>query len=80
MLPGPTRPHIELLFFILQGAAVAFQVSVFDRVVSLRYRRLLNPILVLAWLYFTGSLMSEDQRAGGMWAGVNPRKSEKLMA
>ena len=70
MLPGETRPGGELLFFLLQGAAVMFQVSVFDRVVSLRVRRVLNPVLVCAWLYFTGPLISEDQRAGGMWGGA----------
>jgi hypothetical protein len=77
MLPGKTQPLNELLFFILQGAAVAFQVSVFDRIVSQRFRRILNPILVLAWLYVTGPLISEDQRAGGMWDGVDSRASVK---
>lgn len=71
MLPGNTQPQNELIFFILQGIAVAFQVSVFDRLVSPRYRRILNPILVFAWLYVTGPLISEDQRRGGMWDGVS---------
>lgn len=77
MLPGPTKPLNELLFFILQGLAVAIQVSFFDRLLSQRYRRVLNPILVVAWLYVTGPLISEDQRSGGMWGGVEPRISVK---
>lgn len=73
MLPGETQPSKELLFFLLQGVAVSIQVTFFDRLVSQRYRRVLNPILVCAWLYFTGPLISEDQRAGGMWGGPEPK-------
>ena len=72
MLPGETQPLNELHFFLLQGVAVSIQVTFFDRLVSQRYRRILNPILVCVWLYYTGPLISEDQRKGGMWDGPGP--------
>lgn len=77
MLPGKTQPSMELLFFVLQGLAVALQVTFFDRLISQQYRRVLNPVLVLLWLYITGPLISEDQRAGGMWGGVETTLSVK---
>lgn len=67
MLPGPTQPIKELLFFVLQGVAVALQVLVYDQIIDKRYRRILNPLLVVAWLCCTEPLIFADQRKGGMW-------------
>ncbi|KAK2060003.1 hypothetical protein LY76DRAFT_429334 [Colletotrichum caudatum] len=67
MLPGPTRPSNELLFFALQGVAVILQILVYDRFVDKRYRRVLNPLLVSVWLCWTEPLIFGDQRSGGMW-------------
>ena len=67
MLPGPTQPMEELLFFGLRTVAVVLQVLVYDRVVSRRLRRVLNLVLVAGWLYWSEPLVFEDQRRGGMW-------------
>jgi hypothetical protein len=67
MLPGPTQPSIEFLFFVLQGMAVITQVMVYDKFVSKTYRRILNPFLIAAWLYWTEPYIFGDQRHGGMW-------------
>jgi hypothetical protein len=67
MLPGPTQPSKEFLFFALQGAAVVFQVSVYDPLINTKIRRILNPILIAGWLHWTEPLIFGDQRAGGMW-------------
>ncbi|KAK2033165.1 hypothetical protein LX32DRAFT_679970 [Colletotrichum zoysiae] len=67
MLPGPTQPSNELLFFVLQGVAVMLQILVYDQFVDKRYRRVLNPLLVSAWLCWTEPLIFGDQRSGGMW-------------
>ncbi|TLD19201.1 hypothetical protein PspLS_09804 [Pyricularia sp. CBS 133598] len=67
MLPGPTEPSKEFLFFVLQGVAVILQILVYDRLVSTKYRRALNPLFVAAWLCCTEPLIFGDQRNGGMW-------------
>ncbi|KAK2010008.1 hypothetical protein LZ32DRAFT_660785 [Colletotrichum eremochloae] len=48
MLPGPTQPSNELLLFVLQGVAIIFQMLLYHRFVGKQYRRVLNPLPVLA--------------------------------
>ena len=67
MLPGTTQPSKEFLFFLLQGIVVILQVTIYDHVVPKRYRRILNPLLTVAWLCWTEPLIFGDQRHGGMW-------------
>lgn len=67
MLPGPTQPSKEFLFFALQGVAVVLQVTVYDTLLNEKLRRVLNPFLIAGWLYWTEPLIFGDQKAGGMW-------------
>jgi hypothetical protein len=72
MLPGETKPVKELLFFCLNGIVVLFHAFFYDIVLSRRYRRLCNPILVILWFYLTEPLLYGDMMAGGLWVGLVP--------
>lgn len=67
MLPQPTQPSKEFYFFVWQGVAVIAQLFVVDRFVDKRLRRILNPIGIILWLYWTEPLIFGDQKDGGMW-------------
>jgi hypothetical protein len=49
---------------VLQGIVVIVQIVIYDQV---EYRRILDPLLIFAWLHRTEPLIFGNQRVGGTW-------------